>query len=173
MNKILIIYGITMHFSTARGAPCDLYNNYYAASKQALPIRCVVVAVEFSEQKKNSMPFPKLRRYFVKKDSASLEPTEKVYNTFLDLLWVLLRSLIGVAVFSLHGEIVKSVTGPAILLSYVMTALVMLIAGVNLAEFASHSERSGSIYQQTYMEMGEFWAVVVGWLMFGAYCLGE
>jgi amino acid transporter len=113
-----------------------------------------------------------LRRYFVKKDSAGLEPPEKEH-TFWTLLGVLLRSLIGVAVFSLHGEIVKTIVGPAILVSYGIVAVVMLVAGLVLAEFASHSERSGSTYQQTYLEMGELWAFVVGWLMIGAYCLGE
>jgi basic amino acid/polyamine antiporter, APA family len=112
------------------------------------------------------------RCFALKKPNPQSEPPRQVFS-FFHLLVILLRSLLGVGIFSLHGDISKSVAGPAIVYSYVIIAITMLLAGLNLAEFCSHSNASGSTYLQTYMVVGEFWAFIVGWLSILCWCLGK
>ena len=81
--------------------------------------------------------------------------------------------IIGTGIFVLTGEAAGTVAGPAITLSFVVAAIVCLLAGLCYAEFASVVPIAGSAYTFSYASLGELIAWIIGWdlmleLAFGA-----
>jgi basic amino acid/polyamine antiporter, APA family len=70
--------------------------------------------------------------------------------------------MIGSGIFSLSGRQAAGVAGPAVIVSFVIAAVVCLLAALCYAELSSTIPVSGSAYTFTYVAFGEIWAWLVG-----------
>lgn len=70
--------------------------------------------------------------------------------------------MIGSGIFSLSGRQAAGVAGPAVIVSFVVAAVVCLLAALCYAELSSTIPVSGSAYTFTYVAFGEIWAWLVG-----------
>ena len=72
-------------------------------------------------------------------------------------------AVIGAGIFVLTGQAAAQYAGPAIVISFMISGLACLFAGLCYAEFASMIPISGSAYTYAYATMGEFVAWIIGW----------
>jgi basic amino acid/polyamine antiporter, APA family len=72
-------------------------------------------------------------------------------------------AIIGAGIFVLTGQAAAQYAGPAIVLSFVVSAIACVLAGFCYAEFASMIPISGSAYTYSYATLGEFFAWIIGW----------
>lgn len=72
-------------------------------------------------------------------------------------------AVIGAGIFVLTGQAAAQYAGPAIVISFIISGLACLFAGLCYAEFASMIPISGSAYTYAYATMGEFIAWIIGW----------
>lgn len=73
--------------------------------------------------------------------------------------------MIGAGIFGLAGRQAASSAGPAVIVSFVVAALVCLLAAFSFAELSSTIPAAGSVYTFSYVAMGEIWAWAVGWAL--------
>jgi APA family basic amino acid/polyamine antiporter len=99
-------------------------------------------------------------------DGAKKNSLKKTLGAF-DLLFIGIGSIIGTGIFVLTGQAAAEHAGPAIALSFIISALVCVFAGLAYAELASMVPVSGSAYTYTYVVMGEFiaWIVACGLIL--------
>jgi APA family basic amino acid/polyamine antiporter len=83
----------------------------------------------------------------------------------LSLVSLGIGSVVGAGIFVLAGTSAAQYAGPAIALSFVISGIACLFAGLCYAELASMIPVSGSAYTYTYATLGEFFAWVVGWCL--------
>jgi APA family basic amino acid/polyamine antiporter len=81
--------------------------------------------------------------------------------------------VIGAGIFVLTGTAAANHAGPAVALSFVVSAVGCLLAGLCYAEFASMIPVSGSAYTYGYATMGEFIAWIIGWDLILEYLFGS
>ena len=81
--------------------------------------------------------------------------------------------VIGAGIFVLTGTAAALHAGPAVALSFVISAFGCLLAGLCYAEFASMIPVSGSAYTYGYATMGEFVAWIIGWDLILEYLFGS
>lgn len=72
-------------------------------------------------------------------------------------------SVVGAGIFVLSGQAAAQYAGPAIALSFVISGLGCLFAGLCYAEFAAMIPVAGSAYTYSYATMGELMAWIIGW----------
>jgi len=72
-------------------------------------------------------------------------------------------AIIGTGIFVITGQAAALYAGPALTLSFVISALGCVFAGLCYAEFAAMIPVSGSVYSYSYVTMGEFLAWFIGW----------
>ncbi|MFI4969029.1 MAG: amino acid permease [Lysobacterales bacterium] len=80
-------------------------------------------------------------------------------------------AVIGTGIFVLTAEAAQK-AGPAMMLSFVIAAIVCGLAALSYAELASMLPVSGSAYTYTYGVMGELIAWIVGWALVLEYAIG-
>jgi len=80
--------------------------------------------------------------------------------------------IIGAGIFVLSGQAAANYAGPAIVLSFVLSAIGCALAGLCYAEFASMIPISGSAYTYAYATLGEFLAWIIGWDLVLEYLFG-
>ncbi|MBS0631778.1 MAG: amino acid permease [Verrucomicrobia bacterium] len=83
--------------------------------------------------------------------------------TSLNLVSLGVGAIIGAGIFVLTGQAAAQYAGPAIAISFVISGLGCLFAGLCYAEFAAMIPISGSAYTYAYATMGEFLAWIIGW----------
>ncbi|HET9871360.1 MAG TPA: amino acid permease [Propionibacteriaceae bacterium] len=98
--------------------------------------------------------------------------------TALDLTVFGVGVIIGAGIFTLTGRAAATIAGPAIVLSFVVSAICCGLAAVCYAEFASTVPVSGSAYTFSYATLGELIAWIIGWdllleLMLGASVVAQ
>ncbi len=92
----------------------------------------------------------------------------------VDLIFLGIGAVIGAGIFSTigtaaagqvdaAGHVVRLGAGPAIILSFVVTAVVCGFAAICYAEMASMIPISGSAYTYAYATMGELLGWIIGW----------
>ncbi|MBL7972533.1 MAG: amino acid permease [Prolixibacteraceae bacterium] len=81
----------------------------------------------------------------------------------LNLTTLGIGAVIGAGIFVLTGQAAAQYAGPAIVISFLISGLACLFAGLCYAEFASMIPISGSAYTYAYATMGEFVAWIIGW----------
>lgn len=81
-------------------------------------------------------------------------------------------AIIGAGLFSLTGKVAAEHAGPAVTLSFVISAVGCAFAGLCYAEFASMIPIAGSAYTYSFATMGRFWAWVIGWDLVLEYAVG-
>lgn len=72
-------------------------------------------------------------------------------------------AIIGAGIFVITGQAAANYAGPAILLSFIIAAVICVFAGLCYAELSSMIPVSGGAYSYSYAAMGEFAAWIVGW----------
>lgn len=98
---------------------------------------------------------------------SALQRTLHVY----DLVGYGIASTIGAGIFVVTGTVARTVTGPAIVVSYAVAAVVSALNAACYAEFASRIPVSGSAYTFSYATLGEASAFFVGWNLMLEYAL--
>ncbi|QWI68826.1 amino acid permease [Bacillus mycoides] len=89
----------------------------------------------------------------------------------IDLTLLGIGAIIGTGIFVLTGIVAAKHAGPAIVLSFMLAAIVCACVAFCYAEFASTVPVSGSVYSYTYMTLGEIFAFIVGWCVMLEYLL--
>lgn len=80
--------------------------------------------------------------------------------------------VIGAGIFVLTGSAAANYAGPALVISFVLSAIGCAFAGLCYAEFASMIPISGSAYTYGYATMGELVAWIIGWDLILEYLFG-
>ncbi|XP_015372138.1 PREDICTED: high affinity cationic amino acid transporter 1-like [Diuraphis noxia] len=99
------------------------------------------------------------------------EKLKRVLNIF-DLTALGIGSTLGCGVYVLAGTVAKSIAGPAVVLSFIVAAIVSSFSGVCYAEFAGRVPKAGSAYIYSYVTVGEFIAFFIGWTLFIEHTIG-
>ncbi|MDR1652091.1 MAG: amino acid permease [Prevotellaceae bacterium] len=90
----------------------------------------------------------------------------------LNLTVLGIGAVIGAGIFVLTGTAAAQHAGPSLVLSFVISAMGCLFAGLCYAEFAATIPVAGSAYTYGYATMGEFVAWVIGWDLILEYLFG-
>jgi APA family basic amino acid/polyamine antiporter len=72
-------------------------------------------------------------------------------------------AIIGTGIFVLTGTAAAVHAGPAIVLSFILSGLGCVFAGLCYSEFSSMIPIAGSAYTYSYATLGEFIAWIIGW----------
>jgi basic amino acid/polyamine antiporter, APA family len=101
-----------------------------------------------------------------------------------DLIMLAIGAVIGAGIFSSigtaaagevlpSGEVVRYGAGPALVLSFILLAIVCGLAGLCYAELASMIPQAGSAYAYSYATLGELVAWIIGWDLILEYAVGN
>jgi APA family basic amino acid/polyamine antiporter len=98
--------------------------------------------------------------------------------TWVDLIALGIGAIIGSGIFAtigtaVAGDAVRAGAGPAIVLSFLLTAVACAFCGLCYAEFASLVPISGSAYTYSYATLGEIVAWIIGWDLIIEYAVGN
>ena len=99
----------------------------------------------------------------LKEDSDTHNITLARKLNLVKLILMGIGAIIGAGLFSLTGFVAATFSGPAVILSFAIAAIVCLLAGLCYAEFASMVPISGSAYTYTYTSLGLLPAWLIGW----------
>src|SRR6201986_5209616 len=81
-------------------------------------------------------------------------------------------AIIGAGLFVRTAAAAGEHAGPAVTISFLISAVGCLFAGLCYAEFASMIPIAGSAYTYAYTTMGELVAWIIGWALVLEYALG-
>jgi APA family basic amino acid/polyamine antiporter len=102
---------------------------------------------------------------------------KKALGSF-DIIMLGIGAIIGSGIFAtigtaVAGDALRPGAGPAIVLSFGLTAVACAFCGLCYAEFASLVPISGSAYTYSYATMGELVAWIIGWDLIIEYAVGN
>ena len=80
--------------------------------------------------------------------------------------------IIGAGIFVVTGQAAAQYAGPAIMISFVISAIGCAFAGLCYAEFASMIPVAGSAYTYAYTTLGRLFAWIIGWDLILEYLFG-
>ncbi|WP_031263649.1 amino acid permease [Sporolactobacillus laevolacticus] len=80
-----------------------------------------------------------------------------------DLTLLGIGAVIGTGIFVLTGVAAANYSGPALVVSFILSGLACFFAALCYAEFASTVPVAGSAYTYSYAALGEIWAWIIGW----------
>nr|ACI90399.1 cationic amino acid transporter-like protein [Philodina roseola] len=115
-----------------------------------------------------------VRRLIKTKSIAQLQEEAHEDNSFkrtlgpFQLLMLGVGSIIGTGIFVLSGQTAANFAGPAVILSFILAAIVAGLAAFSYAEMASMVPISGSAYSYTY---AKYLAWIIGWDLVLEYLL--
>ena len=119
-----------------------------------------------------------MARLWVKKDIVQLRrdaaDAERGLRRALgpvELISLGIGAIIGAGIFVLSGLAAQH-TGPALVLSVILSGVGCAFAGLCYAEFASLIPVAGSAYTYAYATVGEFLAWIIGWDLILEYAVG-
>lgn len=87
----------------------------------------------------------------------------------IHLISIGIGAVIGAGIFVITGQAAADYAGPAVILSFIIAALICVFAGLCYAELSSLIPISGGSYSYSYVAMGEFPAWIVGWTVTAQY----
>src|SRR5580698_211190 len=90
----------------------------------------------------------------------------------VNLVTLGIGAIIGAGIFVLTGSAAAKYAGPAIVLSFVLSGIACVFAGLCYAEFASLIPIAGSAYTYGYATLGELYAWIIGWDLILEYAFG-
>jgi APA family basic amino acid/polyamine antiporter len=82
-------------------------------------------------------------------------------------------AIIGTGIFVLTGVASHDRTGPALMLSFVVSGITCIFAAFCYAEFASMAPVAGSAYTYAYATLGELFAWIIGWDLILEYAVAS
>src|SRR5271169_2248974 len=82
-------------------------------------------------------------------------------------------AIIGTGIFVLTGVAAHDRTGPALMLSFVVSGITCIFAALCYAEFASMVPVAGSAYTYAYATLGELFAWIMGWDLILEYAVAS
>ncbi|HET7580010.1 MAG TPA: amino acid permease, partial [Bacillales bacterium] len=88
-----------------------------------------------------------------------------------DLVLLGVGAIVGTGIFILPGTVAAEHSGPAIVFSFVIAAIVCVLAAMCYSEFSSSVPVTGSAYTYGYIVFGELIAWFVGWALLLEYGL--
>src|SRR6201987_4875893 len=96
----------------------------------------------------------------------------------IDVTALGIGAIIGAGIFATigtaaAGEPSRPGAGPALMLSFVLTAVVCAFSALCYAEFASMVPVAGSAYTYSYATLGELVAWIIGWDLLLEYAIGN
>ncbi len=109
------------------------------------------------------------RQMFAKKSISLLLQESKSENRLRRILGpVSLTSLgvgctIGAGIFVVTGLVAHELTGPSLILSFIVAGIACVFAALCYAEFSSMVPVAGSAYTYAYATLGEIFAWIIGW----------
>ncbi len=122
---------------------------------------------------------PKISGLFIRKplsqliaESENNEHGLKRHLTAWNLVLLGIGAVVGAGIFVLTGTAAANYSGPALVVSLILSAVGCAFAGLCYAEFASMIPISGSAYTYGYATMGEFIAWIIGWDLILEYLFG-
>ena len=80
-----------------------------------------------------------------------------------------LGNMVGAGIFATIGDGAHNLAGPAVILSFVLAAVISAFAALCYAEIASMVRVAGSAYTYTYATVGELMAWIIGWNLIWEY----
>ena len=106
------------------------------------------------------------------------EHTLKRTLTAFDLTMLGIGAVIGTGIFAAIGTATagnadRPGAGPAIILSFALTAVACIFSALCYAEFATMIPISGSAYTYAYATLGEMIAWIIGWDLIIEYAVGN
>ncbi len=117
-----------------------------------------------------------INRLFKKKDIDSIiAESGKSHNelrrslTSTNLVALGIGAIVGTGIFVITGQAAASYAGPALTISFIISALGCVMAGLCYAEFAAMIPVPGSVYSYSYTTMGEILAWFIGWILILEY----
>ncbi|MDR0725101.1 MAG: amino acid permease [Prevotellaceae bacterium] len=72
-------------------------------------------------------------------------------------------AIVGTGIFVITGQAAAEYAGPSLTISFLISAVCCVLAGLCYAEFASMIPISGSVYSYSYVTTGELLAWFIGW----------
>ncbi|MFY4774079.1 amino acid permease [Metabacillus sp. RGM 3146] len=108
----------------------------------------------------------------IKETSQKSVTLKKELGAF-DLTMLGIGAIIGTGIFVLTGVAAAEHAGPALVISFVMSAIACVFAALCYAEFASTVPVSGSAYTYSYATFGELIAWILGWDLILEYGLAS
>ncbi len=119
-----------------------------------------------------------MKKIFSKKSIEELITCSKENNNNLKrsigpvgLILLGLGSIIGAGIFIVPGVTAANYSGPALLISFVISAIACAFTALCYAEFSSMIPVAGSVYTYTYVTLGEIWAWIIGWILIFEYLI--
>ncbi len=119
-----------------------------------------------------------LKKFFAKKPINELLNASKDSDKSLKrsigptgLILLGLGSIIGAGIFIVTGVAAANYSGPALMISFIISAVACAFTALCYAEFASMIPISGSVYTYTYVTLGEIWAWMIGWVLIFEYLI--
>jgi len=102
---------------------------------------------------------------------------KRVLGSF-DIVMLGIGAIIGAGIFAtigtaVAGDLLRPGAGPAIVVSFALTAVACAFCGLCYAEFASLVPISGSAYTYSYATLGELVAWIIGWDLIIEYAVGN
>src|SRR5271156_3506052 len=82
-------------------------------------------------------------------------------------------AIIGTGIFVLTGVAAHDRTGPALMLSFVVSGVTCVFAALCYAEFASMVPVAGSAYTYAFATLGELFAWIIGWDLILEYAVAS
>ena len=92
--------------------------------------------------------------------------------TLVDLIFVGIGATLGTGVYTLLGVIAHESTGPSIVISFFLAGLASILSALCYSEFAARVPRAGSVYEYSFVTMGEGMAWFAGWQLLLEYIIG-
>ena len=80
-----------------------------------------------------------------------------------ELVLLGIGAVVGTGIFVITGVAAADYAGPSIILSFVISGLVCILAALCYAEFSAMVPVAGSAYTYCYASLGEIWAWIIGW----------
>ncbi|CAF4178513.1 unnamed protein product [Rotaria sordida] len=83
--------------------------------------------------------------------------------TGIQLFAISIGNIIGFGIFVLSGQTAAIYAGPSVIISFVITGIIALLASLSYSELATMMPSCGSVYTYTYAALGEYLAWFIGW----------
>lgn len=93
--------------------------------------------------------------------------------TTLDLTTLGVGAIIGAGIFVLTGIVAATVSGPAVIFSFIVAGIACIFSALAYAELASSIGGCGSAYGYSFASSGELVAWIIGWVLLLEYSMAS